>query len=158
MYVIVRQHGCRTAGAADASCEQEAFGPDYNRGNRRSGTLDEPTTMISCSPTQQSTKRTVCTRSPGEYTARHAPRCEWSKSSRSCELKLKPKNANISGLQLADLLGHPVKQWVLRRYEVISAELAPFAQQLMTVVEPKLNRHLYKRQIDGYGAALFRKK
>jgi hypothetical protein len=27
----------------------------------------------------------------------------------SSELKLKPKSANISGLQLADLLGHPVK-------------------------------------------------
>ena len=33
----------------------------------------------------------------------------------SSELKLKPKNANISGLQLADLLGHPVKQWALEQ-------------------------------------------
>jgi len=76
----------------------------------------------------------------------------------SCELKLKPKSANIAGLQLADLLGHPVKQWVLRRYEMASTELAPFAQQLMAVVEPKLNRHLYKGHIDGYGVVLFPKK
>lgn len=32
----------------------------------------------------------------------------------SRELKLKPKSQDIAGLQLADLLGHPVKNWILR--------------------------------------------
>ena len=30
----------------------------------------------------------------------------------SSELKLKPKTANVAGLQLADLLGHPTKMWI----------------------------------------------
>jgi hypothetical protein len=58
----------------------------------------------------------------------------------SRELKLKPKTANITGLQLADLLGHPIKQWVLKQHGHTKAELAPFAQRLMAVVESKFNR------------------
>ena len=49
----------------------------------------------------------------------------------SSELKLKPKSANISGLQLADLLGHPVKQWVLKHFGHAPEDLAPFAQRLI---------------------------
>jgi hypothetical protein len=45
----------------------------------------------------------------------------------SRELKLKLKTANISGLQLADLLGHPVKHWVLNNFGHIREEPAPFA-------------------------------
>jgi len=73
----------------------------------------------------------------------------------SNQLKLKSKSANVAGLQLADLLGHPVKQWALKRYDVLSDELAPFAQQLMKIVEPKFNRHLYKGQVTGYGKVIF---
>ena len=73
----------------------------------------------------------------------------------SRELKLKPKGANIAGLQLADLLGHPVKQWVLKYYGHTDIELAPFAQRLMSVVETKLNRHLYDDRVKGYGMVLF---
>lgn len=73
----------------------------------------------------------------------------------SSELKLKPKGANISGLQLADLLGHPVKQWALKRFGHVSEALAPFAQRLMDVVEGKFNRHLYDGRVDGYGVVLF---
>lgn len=76
----------------------------------------------------------------------------------SRELKLKRKTENISGLQLADLLGHPVKQWVLKRYGLISDDLAPFATQLMDVVLSKLNRHLYRGTVDGYGAVLYPQK
>jgi hypothetical protein len=75
----------------------------------------------------------------------------------SSELKLKPKSANISGLQLADLLGHPVKQWVLKYFGHASDELAPFAQRLMGVVEPKFNRQLYDGRLEGYGMVLFPK-
>lgn len=76
----------------------------------------------------------------------------------SRELKLKPKNANIAGLQLADLLGHPVKQWVLKHYGHIEAEPAPFAQQLLNVVEKKFNHHLYDGRVEGYGMVLFPSK
>ena len=76
----------------------------------------------------------------------------------SRELKLRQKRANIAGLQLADLLGHPVKHWVLRRYRLLAEEPAPFARRLMEVVEAKFNRHLYDGRIDGYGAVLYPKK
>jgi hypothetical protein len=73
------------------------------------------------------------------------------------QLKLKQKRANISGLQLADVLGHPVKQWTLRRYGLLVEQQAPFAEQLMTIVEPKLNCHLYVGRVDGYGVVLYPK-
>jgi hypothetical protein len=76
----------------------------------------------------------------------------------SKELKLKPKQANISGLQLADLLGHPVKQWVVKQNGLIKDELGPFANRLMQIIETKFNRHLYDGRLEGYGWVLYPKK
>lgn len=76
----------------------------------------------------------------------------------SRELKLKPKSANIAGLQLSDLLGHPVKQWVLQQHGQLDADLAPFAKRMLEVVEAKFNRHLYDGRIEGYGSVLYPKK
>ena len=76
----------------------------------------------------------------------------------SRELKLKPKGANIAGLQIADLLGHPVKQWVLKHYRHADIEPPPFAQRLLRVVESKFNRHLYDARVEGYGMVLFPRK
>jgi hypothetical protein len=76
----------------------------------------------------------------------------------SSQLKLKPKSANVAGLQLADLLGHPVKQWALKRYGILADELAPFAQRLTRIVEPKFNRHLYDNRLDGYGVVIYPRK
>lgn len=75
----------------------------------------------------------------------------------SCQIKLKTKLANISGLQLADLLGHPVKQWVLKNHGLLDGDLGPFGERVMTVVESKFNRHLYNGRIEGYGTVLFPK-
>jgi hypothetical protein len=76
----------------------------------------------------------------------------------SCELKLKNKQANISGLQLADLLGHPVKQWVLRNHGLLEGEMAPFAQRVLQTLEGKFNQQLYNGRIEGYGTVLFPKE
>jgi len=57
----------------------------------------------------------------------------------SKELKLNQKKANIAGLQLSDLLGHPVKQWVLRQNNLIKKDLAPFAKRLMPIDKTKFN-------------------
>ena len=73
----------------------------------------------------------------------------------SRELKLKAKSANIAGLQLADLLGHPVKHWVLRNAGLVAEDLAPFAQRLLEVVKPKFNSHLYDGRVEGYGTVLY---
>lgn len=73
----------------------------------------------------------------------------------SGELKLKPKSANIGGLQLADLLGHPVKHWVLNEFGDQGEKPAPFARRLIGAIEGKFNRHLYDGRVAGYGAVLF---
>lgn len=73
----------------------------------------------------------------------------------SGELKLKQKSANIAGLQLADLLGHPVKQWVLKQFDQEAEDLAPFAGRLIGAIEGKFNRHLYDGRLAGYGVVLF---
>ena len=70
----------------------------------------------------------------------------------------KLKSANIAGLQLADLLGHPVKHRVLRQFGHINAEVAPFAHRLLGVIEGKFNRHLYDGRVEGYGMVLFPRK
>jgi hypothetical protein len=75
----------------------------------------------------------------------------------SKELKVKPKVSNVAGLQLADLLGHPVKQEVLREAELISGKPTPFADNLLKVLETKWNQHLYDGKIKGYGKVLFPK-
>jgi hypothetical protein len=75
----------------------------------------------------------------------------------SRELKLKPKSANIAGLQLADLLGHPLKQWIVWQHGLIEQEPGPFAQRIIEVAGTKLNRHLYDGRTEGYGTVLFPK-
>jgi len=76
----------------------------------------------------------------------------------SRQLKLREKKANISGLQLADLLGHPAKMWALRHYGIVKEEPAPFASRLMKIVEEKFNRQLYNNKLEGYGIVLYPKK
>ncbi|MEW5829878.1 MAG: hypothetical protein AB1846_13380 [Chloroflexota bacterium] len=67
----------------------------------------------------------------------------------SRQLKHQPKKANISGLQLADLLGHPTKMWVLRYYRIVDETPAPFAKRLMSIIEHKFNHHLYNNRLEG---------
>ncbi len=76
----------------------------------------------------------------------------------SRQLKLHQKKANIAGLQLADLIAHPAKQWVLRNHSLSEGASAPFAQRLMRIVEDKFNRHLYNSKLEGYGYVLYPKK
>ncbi len=73
----------------------------------------------------------------------------------SKELKIKPKLANLSGLQLADLLGHPCRQDILREYEETTENAAPFAARLLEGVSGKFNTHIYDGTVKGYGKVLF---
>lgn len=75
----------------------------------------------------------------------------------SRQLKLKDKRTNIAGLQLADILAHPVKLWVLRQYGLAEPGTTTFGQQLVEVVRSKFNRHLYDGRVEGYGFVLFPK-
>lgn len=76
----------------------------------------------------------------------------------SRQIKLRNKKANISGLQLADLIGHPAKMWALRHSGIIDDEPAPFAKRLMQIVEQKFNRQLYNNRLEGYGIVLYPQK
>jgi len=75
----------------------------------------------------------------------------------SKELKVKPKTANIAGLQLADLLANPLRKAVLIKRHKVQGPLAPFAERMLETVKNKLNRHLYNGRVEGYGEILFPK-
>jgi len=68
----------------------------------------------------------------------------------SKSLKLKRKDANIAGLQLADVLAHPVKQWVLWQKGIL-AEPCGFGRQLAEAARPKFNARNDTGQVEGYG-------
>jgi len=75
----------------------------------------------------------------------------------SRELKVKPKAANIAGLQLADILGHPVRQSIMIEHGKTNTSLGPFAAKLLAVVSDKFNKHLYDGRVEGYGKVLYPK-
>ena len=68
----------------------------------------------------------------------------------STQLKVKPKNANIAGLQLADLLAHPIRRWIFNNILNIKEEKQTFADEILKIIEPKIFK--YKEKIIGYGA------
>lgn len=69
----------------------------------------------------------------------------------SHEIKLKPKSANIAGLQVADLLAYPVKQDILTRWNRISAPEGTFSNDVLLAIKSKYNRQIYQNRINGYG-------
>jgi hypothetical protein len=73
----------------------------------------------------------------------------------SSKLKVKPKTANIAGLQMADLLANPLRRFILLEQGLLGEPLGPFAERLLEVAEPKLNRQLYTGRVDGYGTVFF---
>jgi len=71
---------------------------------------------------------------------------------KSKEIKLKTKHANIAGIQLADLLAHPLKQEILIENGRISDTLdALFGKRVCEIIRRKYNRHFYDGRIYGYG-------
>ena len=72
----------------------------------------------------------------------------------SKHIKLKPKALNVAGLQLADVLAHPVTRDVLQAYGRISGPGGQFPQRVMQVAVPKYNRHLFNGRINGYGRVI----
>ncbi|QGP92268.1 hypothetical protein MGLY_16390 [Neomoorella glycerini] len=77
----------------------------------------------------------------------------FQKTLTSKEIKLKPKTANIAGLQVADILAYPLKQQILLENGRIEPEVfrGKFGEQIVATVENKLNRHHYSGKIEGYG-------
>jgi len=73
----------------------------------------------------------------------------------SKQLKLKRKNENISGLQLADLLAHPLRRYVLIQANAATRPTTIFENRIFPVIEAKFNRHAHSTRAEGYGWVLF---
>ena len=69
----------------------------------------------------------------------------------SKDIKMKSKIANIAGLQVADILAHPVKQALLFEKDKIADPCETFGRQIYEVVEAKFNVNAWTSQVEGYG-------
>ena len=72
----------------------------------------------------------------------------------STTLKTAHKDANIVGLQIADLLAYPSKEDVLVEYGRINAPIGTFREKLQKGMRRHYNRHIYNGRIEGYGMVL----
>jgi hypothetical protein len=75
----------------------------------------------------------------------------FQKTLKSKEIKIKPKTANIAGLQIADLLAHPCKIEILHEKGHIENWDGAYEKQICECVRGKYNKHKFNGQIDGYG-------
>ena len=66
-------------------------------------------------------------------------------------IKIQPKVANIAGLQLADMLAHPVKQACLIERGWLADPGDSFGKRLHDAVSSKFNRNEWRGQVQGYG-------
>jgi hypothetical protein len=67
----------------------------------------------------------------------------------SKQLKAKPKTANIAGLQLADLIAHPVRRWFFKNVVHRTERENTFADKIIQVIEPRFLG--FKGKVLGYG-------
>jgi hypothetical protein len=67
------------------------------------------------------------------------------------DLKLQPKRANIAGLQLADLLAHPVRQACLLEKQLVPDTGDVFGKEVFRVVQGKFNVNEWQGIVEGYG-------
>ncbi len=68
----------------------------------------------------------------------------------SLELKVKPKTANISGLQLADLIAHPSRRWFFKSVLNMDDGKVTFEDEIINILE-KAKFFRYRGKIYGYG-------
>ncbi|MCF8378617.1 MAG: DUF3800 domain-containing protein [Bacteroidales bacterium] len=69
----------------------------------------------------------------------------------SKELKVKPKSANISGLQLADLVAHPARRWFFKNILKMDDGKETFGDEIIRILDTdKFFR--YNSKLYGYGA------
>jgi hypothetical protein len=69
----------------------------------------------------------------------------------SHDIKVRPKSANIAGLQLADILAHPVRQAMLHECGLSPASAGFFGSELLKAADAKFNRNEKTGVIEGYG-------
>jgi hypothetical protein len=69
----------------------------------------------------------------------------------SKEIKIRKKSENIAGLQLADLLAHPVKQACLIERGLVADPGEVFGRRIYLAANPKFNLQEFSGQVSGYG-------
>ena len=70
----------------------------------------------------------------------HVEPDQFQKRLTSKQLKVKTKANNISGLQLADIVAHPSRNEILQENGVLDRKIAPFARQIIEVLQTKYDR------------------
>jgi len=85
----------------------------------------------------------------------HIPPTRWQAGLSSSELKVKPKSANIAGLQLADLIAHPSRREILLEHQQVVDKRDTFGDQICAILrQSKYQRDGRTGQIEGYGKKL----
>lgn len=75
----------------------------------------------------------------------------------SRDIKIQAKSQNIPGLQLADLLAHPVKVGCLAEKGLVPGLGNSFGKNLWEAVQGKFNKHEFRNSVWGYGKVLLPK-
>ncbi|WP_083522312.1 DUF3800 domain-containing protein [Longilinea arvoryzae] len=78
----------------------------------------------------------------------------WQRTLTSRELKVKPKTANIAGLQLADLIAHPSRREILIEHQMVIDQRNIFGDQISAILRQSKYYRSGNGQIEGYGKKL----
>lgn len=65
---------------------------------------------------------------------------QFQSSLSSREIKIRPKTANVAGLQLADLIAHPSRSEILAEQCLLGREIPPFAREIIEILKVKYDQ------------------
>lgn len=89
------------------------------------------------------------------YGTDFVPSIQWQQCLTSKSLKVRPKSANIAGLQLADLVAHPSRREILLDNQLITDNRNTFGDQVCAILrQSKYLRDARTGRIYGYGKKL----
>jgi len=81
----------------------------------------------------------------------HIPAERWQSRMTSHELKVKPKIANIAGLQLADIIAHSSRREILLDHKLITDTRDVFGDKICKILMDDKYLRSRTNQIEGYG-------
>ncbi len=84
----------------------------------------------------------------------NVPAQRWQARLTSCQLKIKPKKANIAGLQLADLIAHPSRREILIENQLMTDNRDVFGDQICAILRQSKYYRSKSGHIAGYGKKL----
>jgi hypothetical protein len=84
----------------------------------------------------------------------YIPAERWQERLTSCELKIKPKEANIAGLQVADLIAHPSRREILLENKLIEDDRDIFGNKITEILREDKYLRSKAGKIQGCGTKL----